>query len=218
METADFRKACLGGDLAGARAGLAAGCDASAANAKGMTPLMLAVWQQDAVDLVAALLAAGADVAAHQPSSGWTAATFAAVGGRTESLRLLLAHGASVVDDWKALHFAVQYRSRDTVPILLAGGADVNVRDEEGRTALMRAARNADALLVSLLLEHRADASRSDADGWGALHFAATRANVPNVKALRAAGADPDAAAHDGTTPRGLAEDAGRPKIVAALA
>lgn len=217
MDDAAFRKACFEGDLAAVQAGLDAGCDPSEASAKGMTPLMLAVWHADPDDVVAALLDAGADPAARQPSSDWTATTFAAVNGRTRSLALLLERGGSVADDWKALHFAVQYRSADTIPMVLDAGVHVNCRDEEGRTALMRAARSSNAAFVTLLLERGADASAADAEGWTALHFAATKANVSNVRALVAAGADPAAPAADGRTPRDLATEHGRPKIVAAL-
>lgn len=217
-DAAAFRKACVAGEAAAVRRGLDAGCDPSAANAKGMTPLMLAVWQHDAVDVVEMLLDAGADTSPRQESSNWSAATFAAVNGKLESLRLLLARGASVDGDWKALHFAVQYRSRETVPVLLDAGLDIDARDDEARTALMRAARNSDAALVALLLERGAQAAAQDSDGWTALHFAATKANASNVVALRAAGADANAAARDGATPRDVAADAGRAKISAALA
>ncbi len=212
-----FRKACLAGDVDGVRRGLDAGCDAAAANAKGMTPLMLAVWQGDHADVVDVLVGAGADVASAQPSSGWTAFTFAAVNGRAAALPRLLAHGADPRGDWKALHFAVQYRSAATVPLVLAAGVPVDARDDDGRTALHRAARNSDAGLVALLLEAGADANARDAAGRTPLHEACAKANVANVHALRAAGAGVDAADGAGVTPRDVARKAGRAKILAAL-
>jgi len=212
-----FRRACFDGDVGAVGAGLAAGCDAAAANAKGMTPLMLAVWHGDHVDVVRALLAAGAPTGAAQPSSGWTAATFAAVNGRVASLHFLLSRGADVRGDWKALHFAVQYRSPDTVPLLLAAGTPIDIRDDEGLTALHRAARSSDAGMVALLLGEGADPNAADAAGRTPLHVACTRASVPNVQALLAAGADADRADAGGATPRSVAADAGRTKIVTAL-
>ena len=221
MEVADYLKAAVRGDLEAVRRALDQGLPVDSTSAKGMTALMGAVWQDDHVDVARLLLDRGADMTIRQPSSGWTALTFAAVNGKARCLQLLLDRGATLdedAQDWKALMFAVQYRSRETARMLLVHGADPNVRDEDQRTPLMRAARNSDAELVRVLLDAGADVHAVDAGGRSVLHHAATKANVANLRALQAAGADAGLADHEGRTPRDLAEEAGRPKVIAALA
>ena len=220
MEVSEYLRAAARGDVDAVRDGLDRGVDVNAQSAKGMTALMCAAWQGDHVDVARLLLDRGADPAIRQPSSGWTALTFAAVNGKERCLALLFERGATLDEaagDWKALMFAVQYRSGKTAQMLLARGAEPNARDDEGRTPLMRAVRNSDTSLVEALLAAGADVHPVDRDGMSALHHACTRANVPNVRALLAAGADASPCDHQGRTPRQIAEEAGRPKIVAAL-
>ena len=92
------------------------------------------------------LLDAGADLTPRQPN-GWRAYHYAAVNGKPEILKLLIERGDrfAVPDDWKALHYAVQYRSFETIPIMLDNGATIDLRDEDGWTALMRAAKAGNA-------------------------------------------------------------------------
>lgn len=220
-DVSQFLKAALGGDEAVVRSCLDDGMDVNAQSAKGLTALMASAWQGDHVDVARLLLDRGADLGIRQASSGWSALTFAAVNGKVRCLALFFERGAvldEAAGDWKALMFAVQYRSRDTARMLLEHGANANVRDDEQRTPLMRAARNSDPDLVSALLAAGADAGLRDEGGRSALHHACTKANAVNVQALVAAGADPDAKDREGLTPRDLAEAAGRSAILAALA
>lgn len=220
MEIPGFLRAAVRGDLDAVRDGLDRGQDVNAQSAKGMTALMCSAWQADHVDVARLLLDRGADLKLRQPSSGWTALTFAAVNGKERCLALFFERGATLDEgagDWKALMFAVQYRSREAVRMLLARGADANCRDEDQRTPLMRAARNSDVELVPVLLAAGADVHLVDEDGMSALHHACTKANVANVKVLLAAGADPDLSDKEGRTTRAVAEQSRKPKIVAAL-
>ena len=220
MDEAAYLKAALQGDREAVQAYLDAGGDVNARSAKGMTALMCAAWQEDHADVARLLLDRGADLGIRQASSGWTALTFAAVNGKERCLALFFERRAKLdesAEDWKALMFAVQYRSRATARMLLAHGANPNVVDTDGRTPLMRAARNSDAELVSALLAAGADAQLVDAEGQTALHHACAKANVANVRALRAAGAEPTARDGEGRTPRDVATASGKTKIVAAL-
>ena len=56
----------------------------------------------------------------------------------------------------------------------LRNGANVNAKDEDGRTALHLAAFNGHADIVEALLRHGADVNAKDKDGYTALHWAAT--------------------------------------------
>ncbi|MCE9634973.1 MAG: ankyrin repeat domain-containing protein [Planctomycetes bacterium] len=220
MNLTDLLKACASGDLSTVRAGIDGGLDVNAASAKGLTPLMAAVWTGDHADVVGFLLERNANLAAAQPSNGWTALTYAAVNGRTRSLALLTAMPlapALARADWKALHYAVQYRSPDGVRALLALGAPPDATDDDGRTALHRAAGKSDAPMVDLLLSGGARPGVADPEGATPLHVAATRAHVGNVEALLRAGADCEARTKAGETPADIARRSRKAKVLAAL-
>jgi len=102
-------------------------------------------------------------------------------------------------------HWA-EYALRDARE-LLAAGADPNLADEAGRTALDSACETGDIDMVSLLLMTGARAQCADADGVTPLHLAATKGSEACVRALIEAGADVNAANVNGVTPlHGLAE------------
>lgn len=76
----------------------------------------------------------------------------------------------------------------DVVRAYLAHGGDVDVRDEEGQTALFLAALNGSGKMVALLLEYGAQVNvRND---WGAtpLLLAAMGGNLPAIRLLVEAG------------------------------
>ena len=81
----------------------------------------------------------------------------------------------------------------NTVKALLAGGAQVNAKDHEGRTALMFAVTNMHPDAAKQLLEHSADANATAADGGTALMLAASSGDTESVRALLSNGADPSA-------------------------
>lgn len=78
-----------------------------------------------------------------------------------------------------------------TVRSLLAGGADVNAKDNKGRTALMFAVTNMHADTAKELLEHGADVNATANDGATALMLAASSGDTKSVRALLDKGADP---------------------------
>jgi ankyrin repeat protein len=82
--------------------------------------------------------------------------------------------------------------------------AEVNLRDQDGRTPLMHAvlADDADPAIVKLLIERGADVNLVDVDQkWSALHFAARDQKEAIVRALLEAGADVDKLNVFGNTP-----------------
>ena len=56
-----------------------------------------------------------------------------------------------------AFLYSVRHKNRLKTEELLKAGADVNVLDEHGETALMQACLNNDADMVKLLVKYRAD-------------------------------------------------------------
>jgi len=81
----------------------------------------------------------------------------------------------------------------DVLRRALEQGADANVADGDGRTALMLAAFNGHTEGVRLLLGHRARVDDRDAAHRTALIYAASGPNPETVRALLEAGADVDA-------------------------
>jgi ankyrin repeat protein len=102
---------------------------------------------------------------------------------------------------------------------LLQRGADVNVRDEEGRTPLFSAVLGGSVGLLGLLLESGVDVNARDNEGWTALHFAAQEYEVEITRILIARGADVNAQDQDGASVlwRAVFSAAGRDEIVRAL-
>lgn len=70
------------------------------------------------------------------------------------------------------LHQAARKGNGKAIRQLLEEGADVNLRDERGRTPLILAAKNGKAQAVKLLLDLGADASLTDPKGRNALAYA----------------------------------------------
>jgi ankyrin repeat protein len=73
------------------------------------------------------------------------------------------------------------------VQALLAKGADVNAKRNDGTTALMQASFNGQIKVVQALLDKRADVNAKESHGWTALMCAAGHQEV--MQLLKSAGA-----------------------------
>lgn len=105
---------------------------------------------------------------------------------------------------------------------LLAAGADCNMRNGEGATALMLAAHAGKLDMVKALIEAGADVNATDARGWGALMKAAYNADLDRgfadvAQALIDAGANVEAAIGYGIRPLMLAAGYGETAVVETL-
>lgn len=135
-------------------------------------------------------------------------------------VRLLLRHGANV-NAWdrertltpllKAIYFPLlgrdEPRPKDLILLLLEHGADPNVKSDEGLTPLKYAVAQRDVGLVAEMLKRGADKTINTVvgrDGWNALHLAATDIDVPIIRLLINAGADPDVRDSDDNKPVAL--------------
>jgi len=122
------------------------------------------------------LLEQGADINTVG-SNGWTALTIAAAKGNVPILQWLISQGADTqvrdVYRFTPLMRAVDNGFLEAAAVLLSlVETDVNARDEHDNTALHHAVSAADERIVSLLLEHHADATIKNRSGITAYELA----------------------------------------------
>lgn len=192
----------------------------------GRTPLHIAAMA-NAPKLIAALVAAGADVEARD-REGLTALHAAAYTNRPAAIAALLEAGADLNarnhDGVTPLLYASSV-SPAAMVMLVESGADFGVRDVLGRTPLHLTAlslgispADGEMAVLEALLRAGADPNALDMFGDTPLHTAAEGMNPAVVAALVGAGADPSARNADGWTPlQSWAWLGGNPAILAAL-
>lgn len=100
---------------------------------------------------------------------------------------------------------------------LIASGADVNVAQPDGATALHWAAYRDDVGAVRRLLEAGADANVANRAGTTPLLMASIAGNVEMIRLLLAAGADPHETFTNGETVLMMAARTGRPEAIEVL-
>ncbi len=134
------------GDVSIAKALIVSGANVNASNAYGRTALMDVAGNGN-VEFTSLLLSAGADVN-MQTRAGGTALHEAAINGHIEIVRMLLTKGAKpdaanglgqtplmLACNCAGPRKTCPWRS-DIIRLLIAAGADVNVKDTRGDTAL----------------------------------------------------------------------------------
>lgn len=142
-------------------------------------------------------------IASHFTGNGWRSAR-----GRLDVIvwfRLFVIALDRSQEDWgitdpefSALMSAAMRNDTAVITRMLTEGAEVNARDQRGRTALMYSCRNPDTLKV--LLAAGADPNVKDRNGNTALMYAAWSCTYDSVTALLAAGANPNAKDNTGYT------------------
>ncbi len=132
-----------------------------------------------------------------QDNLGYTPLHLASGKGHIEIVEFLLNHGADIeleifIGDTPLL-LAARY-ARDgqyeTIKTLLEHGAKVNHKDEDGRTALHKAAAYSGKEIMNLLISYGADVNARDKYQSTPLHQAAMLNNIEAAKALVEHGAD----------------------------
>ncbi len=180
-------------------------------NLKGWAGLTALHWacssDHDAPDILKALIKSGANVNTKE-DNGPTPVIRAALKGKFGAVQILQSAGAAFTND---LVYSSAFGQLDIVKERLKAGANVNKRNESGRSPLAAAAANGHLEVVKILLEHRANVDSGGKDGdvtTSALIFAAGAGHIEVVKALLDKKASMDADL-EGRTPLFVAVNGG---------
>jgi uncharacterized protein len=175
---------------------LNAGANPNGALPDGETVLMTAARTGN-VPTLKLLLTRGADPNAKESTQGQTALMWTATENHAAAAQTLIDAGADLnarsielnlppfkwgvggmvstslpKGGWTVLMYAARENARETVRVLADAGADLNLTDPEGTTALIVAIINAHYDLAAMLLEKGADPNIADLTGMAALYAA----------------------------------------------
>lgn len=197
MTEPSIHDACRRGDIDAVRAMIAA--DPAAVDADDeheWRPIFhAALWRHEPI--VRLLLAAGADLAAHD---GYVLHYAAEVSDNKAVVSLLVRHGALDAHVRPADDLARQFLAAlflgDTgrVGALLARHPHLTTQpDGRGDRPIHHAARNGDTDIARLLIDHGADVNAASTRGHTALYCAGGHGHLDTLRLLLDHGADPDA-------------------------
>jgi len=136
----------------------AQGADVNELDPNGDAPLVMAGYKGH-TEIVRALLAAGADVAAVDPSMKATALHAASYAGRTEAAKVLIEYGIDIDkqgprNGYTALHDAIWQNNIDTANVLIEAGANLHLASHDGETPL-QFARSHRRQEIAVLIERK---------------------------------------------------------------
>ena len=187
-----------------------AGANVSAANREGATPLLLAT-ENGNVAMIEKLIQGGADPNASVTKYGDTALMMASRTGNIAAMQVLLepkngkpAAKVNTQDTWggtTALMGAVSERHPDVVKLLIAHGADVNVRSKFVPSTTGRGFEGT----TPVAAKPGQPAEEHSSGLLSPLMFAAREGDLESARAFIAAGADVNAIGGDGKDVLGLA-------------
>jgi ankyrin repeat protein len=163
------------------------GVDPNLTDSRGRTALFTAVREGSERALAALLASPKLDVDAAN-ANGETPLMLAAIRGSLPMVQALVARGAAVNRaGWTPLHYACSGPDNGVAAFLIARGADLNARSENGTTPLMMAARYGGGDLVPLLLKAGAEPRAANEQELTAADFATRGGRDAMAKELRRA-------------------------------
>ncbi|KAM7392086.1 hypothetical protein PAMP_022722 [Pampus punctatissimus] len=168
------------------------------------TPLM-AACENNHLDTVKYLLRAGAAVS-HKDIMGFTCLHLAAKLGHSDIVHHLVSKASKYIncqDDggWTPITWAIEYKHKELVHLLLTKGVDVNIRDKEQNVCLHWAALSGCDDIAQALLEARCDLDALNIHGDSPLHVAARENHLECVMLFLSRGADVSQRNREGQTP-----------------
>ncbi|WP_257296309.1 ankyrin repeat domain-containing protein [Endozoicomonas sp. YOMI1] len=156
--------------------------------------LLFIAAQNNNIDCLEALIAAGADLNAAMTTDGSTPLHIAAQNNNTDCVKALIAAGADLnvavtTDGGTPLFSAAESNNIDCLKALIAAGADLNAAlTTDGATALFIAAQNNNTDCLQALIVAGADLNAArTTDGATPLSIATERNNTDCLQALNAA-------------------------------
>ena len=204
------------GDLNLVRFLLKINTSADAANERGITALMHAIYynRNDALSL---LMKANANPNI-QESKGATALYLASQVGHTDAVSLLLKANANpnlqCYDGSTALFIASQQGHTDAVSLLLKANVNPDCQKGDDSAPLLIAIQSGHTEIVSLLLNTNANANIQINDGPTPLYIASQNRLIDIIALLLKANANPNSQTKDGTTPLFIASQKGHTDAV----
>nr|XP_055187923.1 ankyrin repeat domain-containing protein 26-like [Nyctereutes procyonoides] len=194
------------------------GADPNAKDFKGNTALHYAAFEGN-ISIAQKLLFNKGDIEAKN-KDGLTP-LLVAVNEKKEKMVAFLVEEANInaVDYAKrsALHLACANGHVDIVKLLIDRKCQLNLRDGENTTALMKAVQSQEEACVDILLKHGANPDVKDNKGNTALHYAAFGENVTIAQKVLLRKGNVEIKNKDGLTPLLVAVNEKKEKMVAFL-
>ena len=161
------------------------GVDPNQVDARGRTALFTAV-REGSQRALESLLSSPQTQVDNVNAKGETPLMIAAIRGSLPAVKALVKRGAAVNrPGWTPLHYACSGPDNGVATFLIAQGAEINARSENGTTPLMMAARYGSGDLVPLLLKAGAEPRAANEQELTAADFAARGGRDVMAKELK---------------------------------
>ena len=161
------------------------GVDPNLTDSRGRTAIFTAV-RENSLRALDSLLASPQTQVDNVNAQGETPLMLAAIRGSLPAAKALVKRGAAVNrPGWTPLHYACSGPDNGVAAFLIAEGAELNARSDNGTTPLMMAARYGSGDLVPLLLKAGAEPRAANEQELTAADFAARGGRDVMAKELK---------------------------------
>lgn len=161
------------------------GVDPNEPDSRGRRALFIAA-KEESLRALDSLLASPLTRVDDANGQGETPLMIAAIRGSLPAVKALVKRGAAINRaGWTPLHYACSGPDNGVAAFLIANGADVNARSENGTTPLMMSARYGNSELVPLLIKAGAEPRAANEQELTAADFADRGGRDVMAKQLR---------------------------------